>query len=54
MNTIYNAALERITKRFPDGNMVPLRQAAKYLGVDYRTLEKEFKYFDYIAWEQEA
>ena len=37
---IYNATLERISRHFPDGNMIPLRQAAEYLGVDYRTLER--------------
>ena len=36
---IYNAALERISANFPNGNLISLPDAAAYLGVDKRTLE---------------
>lgn len=36
---IYNAACERLETRFPNGDLIPLKEAADYLGVDRRTLE---------------
>ena len=37
-NTVYNTALERLEARFPHGNLIPVKDAADYLGVDQRTL----------------
>lgn len=38
-NIIFNTALERLETRFPNRNLIPIKDAAEYLGVDVRTLK---------------
>lgn len=38
-NTVYNKAWERLEVHFPTGDLIPVKEAADYLGVDKRTLE---------------
>lgn len=38
-NIVYNKAWERLEAHFPNGNLIPVKDAADYLGVDHRTLE---------------
>lgn len=36
----FRANLERLCERWPNRELIPIREAADFLGVDYRTLLK--------------
>ena len=38
-NLVFNTNLERLTARFPDGDLIGIKDAAAFCGCDYRTLE---------------
>lgn len=38
-NIVYNTNLELLQARFPEGQLLGLREVADYVGCDYRTLE---------------
>lgn len=40
----YYENLERITKRFSDCEMIPIRRAAEFLGVDERYLKNDLSF----------